>query len=244
MTAPRPSEFKPELYDDIAPGYYDEVYSRGKGVQWFWHRHRFAAVADLIPPAGGAILDMGCGPGTFLAHFATGYRSAVGIDLAEPQIAYARRTYASDCLSFEAVNVGSFKGGEQFDAIVSIEVIEHLPAAEAEQFLQSIFRLLKSGGTLVLTTPNYRSLWPPIEWIISKKGPVNYLEQHINRFDVNRLAHELEKAGFVVLNKRTFFVIAPFLAAISRRLAEAVYAVERHLLPWLGSEIVISVCKP
>jgi 2-polyprenyl-3-methyl-5-hydroxy-6-metoxy-1,4-benzoquinol methylase len=244
MTTGRTTEYH-ELYDDIAPGYYDRVYAAGKGVQWFWHHYRFLAVAESLPPAGGeAILDMGCGPGTFLGTFASQYRRGHGIDLAKAQIEFAAQKYGNDRLRFDAIDVAAFEHGNVFDAIVSIEVIEHLPSSETQTFLATIFRLLKSGGTLVLTTPNYRSFWPLIEWAISKKGPVDYLEQHITHFDVRRLTRELEAAGFIVRKKRTFFVISPFLAAVSTRLAEFVYAVERRLLPGLGSELVISAVKP
>lgn len=236
--------FKPELYDAIAPGYYDEVYARGRGVQWFWHHHRFRAVADLLPPVGGSILDLGCGPGTFLGHFTSGYARATGIDLARPQIEFASGKYGSGRVHFEAAAVDAFTRAETFDAVVSIEVIEHLPPAHTQQFLRSIFALLKSGGTLVLTTPNYRSLWPLIEWAVSAKGPVDYREQHINRFDARRLVRELQTAGFIVRSTRTFFVIAPFLAAISTGLAERVHAWEQRLLPHLGAELAIRAEKP
>src|ERR1043165_3747028 len=116
----RGPEFQPALYDDIAPGYYDQVYARGRGLQWFWHHHRFVSVASLLPARGNTLLDMGCGPGTFLGHFAGGYVEGVGIDLARPQIEYAERTYGSAKLRFEAADVAAFREGRTFDAIVSI----------------------------------------------------------------------------------------------------------------------------
>ena len=237
----RASEYKPELYDDIAPGFYDEVHAEGKGMRWFWHRYRFAEVVDAIPPSGESILDVGCGPGTFLGHYAGGYRRAVGIDVAQPQIEYARSRYGSERLHFETRSLEELS--DAFDVITSIEVIEHLPAAETQPFLRSLFRLLKPGGTLVLTTPNYRSFWPPIEWAISKKGPVDYTVQHINRFHARRLSGEVEKAGLHVRQTKTFYIAAPFLAPISTRLAEFVNRRECRLFPRLGSELLIAAEK-
>jgi 2-polyprenyl-3-methyl-5-hydroxy-6-metoxy-1,4-benzoquinol methylase len=244
MTVARGSEYKAEWYDDIAAGYYDRVYARGKGVQWFWHHYRFTAVAGAIPPSGKSILDIGCGPGTFLGHFAKAYERRVGIDLAAPQIAFAARTYGGPEVEFRQVDLAEIDAANKYDVVTSIEVIEHLPMTETQQFLTSVSRALKDGGTFVLTTPNYRSLWPLIEWVISKKGPVDYLEQHINRFSPTRLVAELRKAGFTVDSCRTFFVIAPFLAAISTRLAELVYRIEQRLLPSFGTEIVLRARKP
>jgi len=243
MTIDRGSEYKAEWYDDIAAGYYDRVYARGKGIQWFWHHYRFNAVAALIPPSGTSILDIGCGPGTFLGQFVKRYAQRVGIDLAAPQIAFAARTYGGPDVEFRQVDLAEINAANKYDVITSIEVIEHLPMAETQHFLASVSRALKPGGTFVLTTPNYRSLWPLIEWVISKKGPVDYLEQHINRFHPARLVAELQKAGFTVDSRRTFFVIAPFLAAISTRLAEFVYRIEQRLLPSFGTEIVVRARK-
>ncbi|MGI8480579.1 MAG: SAM-dependent methyltransferase [Chthoniobacterales bacterium] len=240
----RRSDYYPALYDGIPAGYYDAVYDRGEGIQWFWHYERYAAVVGFLPAVGASILDLGCGPGTFLGNYAAAYDAGVGVDLARPQIEYANSKYRSERLRFEAKDAVGFAGEQQFEVVVSIEVIEHLPITETQTFLKTIFDLLTPGGTVVLATPNYSSLWPIIEWFISKKGPVNYLEQHINRFTVARLEQELTKAGLVVVSRRTIFLVSPFLACISTRLARWVYRAEQRLVPWLGSEIVISARRP
>ncbi|HEV7783771.1 MAG TPA: hypothetical protein VGQ28_00460, partial [Thermoanaerobaculia bacterium] len=49
------------LYHAIEPGYYDRVYRRGRGTQWFWHHHRFRMVEELLPRPRDRILDLGCG---------------------------------------------------------------------------------------------------------------------------------------------------------------------------------------
>lgn len=41
---------------------------------------------------------------------------------------------------------------ESFDGVVGVEVIEHVP--DDSGFVRQIYRILKPGGTLVLTTPN------------------------------------------------------------------------------------------
>jgi 2-polyprenyl-3-methyl-5-hydroxy-6-metoxy-1,4-benzoquinol methylase len=238
------SDYEPELYDAIAPGYYDHVFERGRGVQWFWHYYRYAAVVANLPKTGNSILDLGCGPGTFLGNYAGGYRRALGVDLARAQIEYAIRKYANDRVQFNATDAIGFTGKEKFDVVVSIEVIEHLPLAETHSFLRIVFELLSPGGMLVLATPNYSSLWPFIERYVSKIGPVDYVRQHINRFTLPRLERELTNAGFVVENKRTIFIASPFLAFVSSRLAKMVYRLEQRFLPWHGSEIVISARRP
>ena len=235
--------FDATLYDAVSPGYYDRVLERGQGVQWFWHYYRYAAVVANLPQNGQSILDLGCGPGTFLGHYAERFSHAVGVDLAAAQIDYANRKYGSERLQFTTNDALEFRGKSKFNVVVSIEVIEHLPATKTQAFLKTIYDLLMPGGIIILATPNYASLWPAIEWCVSKVGHVDYLRQHINQFTVSRLEQELSDAGFIVENRQTIFVISPFLAFASSRIAEWIYRFERRFLPWCGSEIVMSARK-
>ncbi len=237
-------EFDGQWFTDAQPGYYDRVFKAGRGVQWFWHQYRFQAVVDYLPTAGESILDLGCGPGTFLGQFSSGFQRGLGIDLSQAQIDYCRSTYGSDRLHFEKADIATFNSSELFDAIISIEVIEHLPAEETQDFLGSILRLLKPGGVLVLTTPNYRSCWPLIEWLVSKIGAIDYRQQHINPFNLSRISAEIEKAGFERIRTHSFFVVSPFLAAVSSRIARWVCKYELKFVPQLGSEIVIACNRP
>jgi 2-polyprenyl-3-methyl-5-hydroxy-6-metoxy-1,4-benzoquinol methylase len=240
----RGNDFQREQYDAIAPGYYDLVYQRGRGVQWFWHHHRFGVVTEGLPESARRLIDLGCGPGTFLGNLEKPFARALGIDIAAPQIAYAQSRYQRPGLEFRVGDVTGLDRAERFDAAVSIEVVEHLRPEDAHGFLSAIFDLLEPGGTLVLTTPNYRSFWPVLEWLVSRKGPVDYLEQHINRYDRKRLRREAEQAGFVDVRCQTFFVVAPFLAAVSGALADLVFRWERRLLPSLGAELALVARKP
>jgi 2-polyprenyl-3-methyl-5-hydroxy-6-metoxy-1,4-benzoquinol methylase len=235
----RDKPYLESLYHEIEAGYYDRVYRRGRGTQWFWHEHRFRTVAALLPQPCHRILDLGCGPGTFLGNLGSAFRYGLGIDLATTQIEYAQRTYSRPNLEFRAADVRDFVGGEPFDAVVSIEVIEHLPPAETQPFLRTLHYLLKPGGTVILTTPNYRSLWPMIERLVSRIGPVDYTRQHINPFTVARLEEEVAKAGFRNIQSETFFILAPFMAALSGSIARAALQGERALFPGLGSEIAL-----
>ena len=236
----RPERFLASQYEGIAPGYYDQVYRRGRGVQWFWHEHRFREVDRLLPAAAARILDLGCGPGTFLGRLDRPTTTRLGIDLAAPQIEYARAHYAREGLEFRVGDVRELAATEErFDAVVSIELVEHLPRESVRPLLRAIRDLLVPGGALVMTTPNYRSLWPLLERAVSLRGPVDYTIQHINPYTPARLAKELAGAGLVVESVQTFFVLAPFAAALGTRTAERILGWERVLLPRAGAELAI-----
>jgi 2-polyprenyl-3-methyl-5-hydroxy-6-metoxy-1,4-benzoquinol methylase len=236
--------FQERLYEEIPAGYYDQVYRRGRGSQWYWHEQRFRTVERLLPNPCGRLLDLGCGPGTFLGTLRLPFGAALGIDLAAAQIHYARRSYGRPQLDFRHADVRNLPVEDSFQAVVSIEVIEHLPRAETQPFLRTIFELLEPGGTVVLTTPNYRSLWRLIEPLWSTIGPVDYRPQHINHFTRQRLLVELTSAGFCNVQTETLFVVAPFLAGASRHLADLALRFERARLPSWGVELVARAEKP
>jgi SAM-dependent methyltransferase len=222
----------------MEPGYYDLAFHRGRGIQRFWQRQRLRLVRECLPPDPGRVIDLGCGPGTFLGNFFDG-REALGVDFASPQIEYALRRYGRPGLEFRQGDILEFRHESPFDCAVSIETIEHLPRDKTARFLGNARRLLKPGGSLVLVTPNYASAWPIIEWGVSKLGPVDYSSQHINPFTRARLVEEVARAGFAIDRLETFFVVAPFLAAFSARAAQKVLEVEASLFPRFGAEMLL-----
>ena len=79
-------------YDkDIPAGFYDEIHQRRAGVRFFWHDLKFRAVAARLDGAG-KVLDVGCGPGTFIGNYLDGVE-CLGVDFSAPQIDYANRRY-------------------------------------------------------------------------------------------------------------------------------------------------------
>jgi len=220
---------------------------KGPAIQRFWHRNKFMAIANKIAP-GNKILDFGCGPGSFLYILGKNIHDikAIGVDIAQKQIDFA----SSHALSGDTSNDISFMclkpqdnklpfEDNSFDAVTSIEVIEHIRPFQAHQNLLEMKRVLKNDGRLLLTTPNYRSLWPVIEWMVDKITPLKYREQHINKFTPDSLVKFIESAGFKVLEISTIFLIAPFMALISNHLAGRIHAVERKISGRLGSLILI-----
>ena len=232
-------------YEDIPAGYYFEAMKSGHSVQRFWHQKKFTDVAQGLPEAGH-ILDVGCSAGSFLEMMMTVRPdlTAVGVDIASAQIAFAKKNvepFHNGRVQFILLDEKDMSlpfPDASFDAITSIEVIEHIHPHIALRMLMEARRLLKPGGRLIVTTPNYRSSWPLIEWALEKTSPVQYHEQHINKYTPNSLVKFLECAGFQVGSVRSLFVVAPFLAGLSWKFAERVMALEKRFSFLLGSLLV------
>jgi SAM-dependent methyltransferase len=133
--------------------YYDEDYwndGKHSGPEWpepFFQR----IMAPVL--SGGAVLDYGCGLGyCYQRQLVRSMKRYVGADASGMAVENARKK------GLEAVQVETSTGGVplpggSFDAAVCIEVFEHLfdPLGAARE----INRVLKPGGVLVATVPNF-----------------------------------------------------------------------------------------
>ncbi len=98
------------------------------------------------------VLDAGCGVGYGTAYLAREARRVVGVDVFADAIAYASRRYASENVEFVVADVQQLPLPDAtFDTVCSFEIVEHV--ADAERFVAELARVLKPGGTLVLSTP-------------------------------------------------------------------------------------------
>jgi SAM-dependent methyltransferase len=228
-------------YDKSIPaGFYDEIYQRRAGVRFVWHDLKFRAVAARLEGAG-KVLDIGCGPGTFIGNYLDGVE-CLGIDFSAPQIDYANRRYGTAGHRFSTQALAGLDAS--FDAITVIELIEHLTPAEVCRLLAEARGLLSPDGRLVVTTPNYRSLWPVIEWGVNLVSSVSYEQQHINKYGRGRLAAELAQAGYGQVTVSTAVGLAPFAAVFGRQPAQWLDAVERGV-GYLGcGNLLIAVARP
>lgn len=115
------------------------------------HVSRYKFAARLIP-AGGAILDLGCGTGYGTAELA-GAASIVGADVSAEAVEYARANYGREGVTFLEASCESVPlPDHQFDLITCFEVIEHLDNWRG--LLAEARRLLRPGGQFVVSTPN------------------------------------------------------------------------------------------
>lgn len=110
---------------------------------------------SLKPLQNITILDVGCGGGLVCEPLARLGGRVTGIDPTADSIAIARRHAETQGLSIDYRTARAEDlcvAGETFDAVVCLEVIEHVPDVTA--FLKVITKLVRPGGALVLSTLN------------------------------------------------------------------------------------------
>lgn len=104
-------------------------------------------------PTVRRVLDAGCGDGNFAESLAVEGYTVFGIDLSESGIrkAQSRGVGKFERSSLYESFVAPFPGVDEFDAIVSVEVIEHLYSPRS--FVAQAMKSLRPGGLLIVTTP-------------------------------------------------------------------------------------------
>jgi SAM-dependent methyltransferase len=132
-------------YDALSERY-DEAY--GGGTKY---RRWLTELAGRLP-AGGAVLDLGCGSGLPVARdlAAAGHR-LTGVDISEVQIRRARELVPrAEFVCADAIAV-DFPTAS-FDAVVSFYALIHIPVAEQPPLLERVARWLRPGGLFLATT--------------------------------------------------------------------------------------------
>jgi 2-polyprenyl-3-methyl-5-hydroxy-6-metoxy-1,4-benzoquinol methylase len=228
----------------IDGAYQFEALRAGPAPQRFWHHSKLRCVDALLPPVpGDFVLDVGCGSGVVTSHLAQRAARAVGIDGNPDAIEFARRQFGSERARFQ---LGLVDDGFAVDAPVDkaycLEVVEHIYRPQALAMLVRIRETLRPGGRLLLTTPNYRSLWPAIEWLMDRSGRFAEMAeaQHVEHYHGRRLAELCVEAGLQVLAMRSMGALSPWLALLSWRAAERV--LDRELRsPLLAGPVLVCV---
>jgi cyclopropane-fatty-acyl-phospholipid synthase len=103
---------------------------------------------------GERILDVGCGWGSFVLHAAARRGvHAVGITLSPNQAELARQRVEEaglqDRVEIRECDYRDLAGGEQYDAIASIGMVEHVGANQIDEYARVLARLLQPGGRLL-----------------------------------------------------------------------------------------------
>ena len=177
------------------------------------------------------VLDIACGSGYGTDMLAKSAKEAYGVDISPDAIQHANEHYSATNLHFQQGAAGKSDFPDNFfDVVVTYETIEHLTVAVAKEYLADIFRVLKAGGQLFVSTPNRR--------VVSPNSTFSLVSDfHTHEYTEDELVSFIEQFGFKVdkvLGQR----ILPKLAVYGpvRMVADAIgkYILKRRVdLYWI-----------
>jgi len=136
------------------------------------------------------LLDAGCGTGWFSKRACELEAEVTSLDLGENLLNEVAKKCDSRRVQGSILEL-PFNDNE-FDIVVSSEVIEHIP--RPLDAIDEFFRVLKPDGILVLTTPN--KLWFFSIWLANVLGlrPYQGLENWVSWYQMKK---KINEAGFI-----------------------------------------------
>jgi 2-polyprenyl-3-methyl-5-hydroxy-6-metoxy-1,4-benzoquinol methylase len=125
---------------------------------WVWCRYKYLPLLKELQ-YNDSILEIGCGPGYFLEFLRmVGFMNVKGIDISEEQITIA----SAKKLDVEKANIYDYLQNKKefFNAIIAIDILEHFTKDELLNIVKFLYNSLKTGGILIIQTPNGQGLFP------------------------------------------------------------------------------------
>jgi 2-polyprenyl-3-methyl-5-hydroxy-6-metoxy-1,4-benzoquinol methylase len=123
---------------------YDEEYDPATPV----HR-RFVARLIEVCPKGGSVLDAACGTGPYVSMVLEAGRLVVGTDQSAGMLARAVAKHPG--VRFEQVGLQELAFDGEFDGVMCIDAMEHVPPEDWPLVLANFRRALRPGGHLYVS---------------------------------------------------------------------------------------------
>jgi 2-polyprenyl-3-methyl-5-hydroxy-6-metoxy-1,4-benzoquinol methylase len=185
------------------------------------------------------VVNLGCGVGPQAVAYNGMYRTMIGVDLSADRLEQSKvllsehnvTGYETLCAPVENTGLAT----SSFDKALAIDIIEHLPHPRG--ILDEAHRLLKSGGTLLVSVPamhdHYTHALFTIGKILGRKTkqlPSGHLDAHNASMSVRQWEKLVQEAGFTIIKTRAttlwpplhlyglprFWFTNPFIHAVDR----------------------------
>ena len=145
-------------------------------------RYKFAA--KMLPQDEKIkVLELGCQEGLGSLLLAEAGHNVLGIDFDKKAIKYAQKNIRKHNIAFKYADFIDKRFGT-FQAVISIDVIEHICSYKEDRFIKTIYSNLMSSGFCLIGTPNITA-----SQYASKYSKIG----HVNLFTAERLDALLRK---------------------------------------------------
>lgn len=178
-----------------------------------WHSNKYIVLNAFCKfNKKSTILELGTGSGNFELLFSKKVKSIVGVDYNDDAIRFLKTQLKNEgiknvklvCTDVRKIDKAIFS--HKFDFIILVDVIEHISINSANKLTKNLKRVLNRKGKVCIITPNYKSPWVIIEYILDSMAlaPKQSGAQHLARYNTGNLSELFSKNGFRVERIATF----------------------------------------
>ena len=167
-----------------------------------WHVKK--ELRELSFGEKSTILDAGSGFGQYTYRMSRMFpRSEIlAVDVKEEQIEDCNRFFdkikLSDRVKFEVADLTKLVRGDQFNLILSIDVMEHIE--EDVLVFKNFYQSLKEGGVLLISTPSDQGGSDTHD---HEEGAHGFIDEHVrDGYNIEEIEEKLKSAGFSVVETR------------------------------------------
>lgn len=169
-------------------------------------------ILSVAPKNAKSALDVGCGRAWVAQALCPKGIEVCSMDISPKNVEKALSLYPFN--NHKGVVGDAFNlpfEDESFDCVIASEVIEHVPNPEA--FVRSLFRVVKKGGALILSTPYKEKLRYELCVHCHRLTPAN---AHLHSFDEHRLTNlyrenDLETVKWWAFNNKALLFLRTYV---------------------------------
>jgi SAM-dependent methyltransferase len=154
-----------------------------------WQRQRHEKTYELVAPfVNQRILNVGAGSG----RLSLDLPGSISVDIVHAKLRYMRRYNVNPAVTASVFHLPF--PDDTFDCVLCCEVVEHVPRDPSP--IAELVRVLRPGGRLVLSTPDYGTpMWPIVEKLYAAAQPKGYADEHITHYTEESLIEEMRGYG-------------------------------------------------
>jgi ubiquinone/menaquinone biosynthesis C-methylase UbiE len=160
-----------------------DYFEEHKGATAHDERRVREYIISRIPKNVDSILDVGCGNGWIAKEFLPKGKTVASLDISVTNPSIVKKLYSYP--KHFAIAADSFHlpfNDNSFDCVIASEIIEHV--VDPDGFIKELFRVVKKGGSLIITTPYKEKIIYYLCIHCNQKTPAN---AHIHSFDEMKL---------------------------------------------------------
>lgn len=192
-----------EIWYQVPPDYYEKGV-KTNALQFIWHNwkwHTMSKILKKVNPIPAKILDIGCSSGHVTAKLAIFFPDSkvYGVDSYERAIRFGKKEHPG--IKFLVADAHKLPlKNKTFDLVTCIETLEHLE--DPEKALKEIFRVLKSGGKVLIGQDTNNWLFKAVWFIWTKTRGKVWQDSHIHPLHAQDLGKLIKKTGFKIKIKK------------------------------------------